>query len=116
MKKITKPAVILLSFATALIYVPAFTTYAIKSVMAPANWFDSKKESIISCGPNASTRSGTLLKREGRGEEWDNGHESSNRKRGAKNNEGNGCSHQQTSGFLCEVSSEKRRNQKAHDC
>ena len=116
MKEITKPAVILLFLALALIYITGFTAYATKSVMVSANRFDSKKKSIVSCGPNASTRSGTSLNSEGRGKEWDNGHESPNRNRAAKNNEGNGCSHQQASGFLCEVSGEKRKNQKTHNC
>ena len=116
MKEKTKPALILLSFALALVYITAFTAYAIKSAMVPANWFDSKKESIISCGPSAPTRQGTFSNSEGGGEERDNGHELPNRNRAAKNNEGNGCSHQQISGFLCEVSGEKRRNQKTHDC
>ena len=116
MKEITKPAVILLSLALALIYITAFTAYATKSVMVSANRFDSKKESIVSCGPSSSTRSGTFLNSGGRGEEWNNGHESSNTKQGTKNNEGNSCSHQQLSGFLCEVSGEKRKNQKTHNC
>ncbi|HET9279933.1 MAG TPA: hypothetical protein VFN95_17180, partial [Flavitalea sp.] len=112
MKEITKPAVILLSLALAL-YITAFTAYATKSVMVSANRFDSKKESIVSCGPSSSTRSGTFLNSGGRGEEWNNGHESSNttqgtknneRNKGTKNNERNSCSHQQLSGFLCEVS------------
>jgi len=116
MKEITKPAALLLFFALALIYITAFTAYAIKSVMVPADWFDSKKESVISCGPNASMRSGTFLKSEGQKGKWDNGHEPANRNRRPKNNKGSGCSHQQISGPLCEVSGEKRRNQKTHGC